>query len=146
LINPDEELIYPFSIPRLKQSHLPYIEPVGAWQGILGDLILETPAAVISARFHKSLARIIATMATKLSTVPDEEARRFDTIVLTGGVFQNQLLSRLTRERLESRGFKVWTHARVPANDGGLSLGQALIAAARNINQKDQSERLEGSS
>jgi hydrogenase maturation protein HypF len=140
LENPDEELIYPFSIPRLKGSHLPYIEPIGAWQGILGDLIVGTSAAVISARFHKSLARVIANMALKLSIIPGaegagegpgEDERRFDTIVLTGGVFQNQLLSQLTKQRLASRGFKVLTHAAVPANDGGLALGQALIAAAR---------------
>ncbi|MBU6450375.1 MAG: carbamoyltransferase HypF [Cyanobacteria bacterium REEB67] len=135
LENPDEELIYPFSIPRLKDSHLPYIEPIGAWQGILGDLIVGTSAAVISARFHKSLARVIANMAIKLSTSPGaegDEERRFDTVVLTGGVFQNQLLSQLTGQRLVKHGFKVLTHTAVPANDGGLALGQALIAAARN--------------
>ena len=47
---------------------------------------------------------------------------------LTGGVFQNRILTRLTRYQLESHGVEVWTHSLVPANDGGLALGQAVLA------------------
>ena len=51
---------------------------------------------------------------------------------LTGGVFQNALLTTVTRRALEAEGFEVLTHRLVPANDGGLSLGQAVIAGARS--------------
>jgi hydrogenase maturation protein HypF len=49
-------------------------------------------------------------------------------VALTGGVFQNALVSTLTRQRLEDEGHVVLTHRLVPPNDGGLSLGQAVVA------------------
>jgi hydrogenase maturation protein HypF len=52
-------------------------------------------------------------------------------VVLTGGCFQNALLVDLARERLESAGFVALTHRQVPANDGGLALGQAVIAVTQ---------------
>jgi hydrogenase maturation protein HypF len=52
-------------------------------------------------------------------------------VVLSGGVFQNSYLVERAAELLESRGFRVSTHQRVPANDGGIALGQAVIAGLR---------------
>lgn len=120
----DEELAYPFAIPRLP-SGLAYVEPVAMWQALLGDLVLATPPGVIAARFHRGLARIVAAMVSKVCQ------GRFDTVALTGGCFQNRALLELTVARLRSAGFTVLTNARVPSNDGGISLGQAAIAAAR---------------
>jgi hydrogenase maturation protein HypF len=54
------------------------------------------------------------------------------TVALSGGVFQNLLLLHGTVARLESRGFRVLVHSRVPCNDGGISLGQAVVAGARD--------------
>jgi len=51
-------------------------------------------------------------------------------VVISGGVFQNQLLHRLVRELLAREGFRVWWNERVPPNDGGISLGQVALAAA----------------
>jgi len=52
-------------------------------------------------------------------------------VALTGGVFQNALLTGMTRRALEDEGFAVLTHRSVPPNDGGLSLGQAVVAGFR---------------
>ena len=60
------------------------------------------------------------------------ERHALTTVALSGGVFQNMLLLNQVVTRLESRGFTVLTHSRVPCNDGGISLGQAVIAAARD--------------
>ncbi|ACK52635.1 (NiFe) hydrogenase maturation protein HypF [Methylocella silvestris BL2] len=130
-----EELAYPLSIPNLKSSGLPYIEPLGMWNALLGDLILKTPAPVIAARFHKGLARAIAAMALKLARRGDAEGRppRFDTIALSGGCFQNKVLFEKVLGRLQALDFEVLTHSRTPANDGGVALGQAAIAAAHLI-------------
>jgi hydrogenase maturation protein HypF len=122
----DEALAYPISIPRLRGSGLPYLEPLALWRAVLGDLILHTSAPVMAARFHKGLARALAAMADKLRA-----GAGFDTVALSGGCFQNQLLYRETARRLEAQGLTVLAHHQVPAHDGGLALGQAAIGAAR---------------
>jgi len=129
----DEGLAYPFTIPNLPNSGLPYLEPLAMWRALLGDLILETPAPVIAARFHKGLAKAIAAIAVKLAGPVDQSARRFDTVALSGGCFQNKVLFEASAARLRAAGFTVLSHAQVPMNDGGLALGQAAIAAARLI-------------
>ena len=63
------------------------------------------------------------------STVLASKSTGLDRVVLSGGVFQNMLLLEKTMMLLEDAGFKVFIHERVPANDGGISLGQAVIAA-----------------
>jgi hydrogenase maturation protein HypF len=130
LRNEDELLAYPFSIPRLKASNLPYIEPLAMWQALLGDLILQTPLPVMAARFHKGLAKVIMQMIDKLSRYEcgDEPVR---TVALSGGVFQNKVLLEEVSTRLEQLGYLVLTHRHTPSNDGGLALGQAVIAAAQ---------------
>ncbi|MER8465842.1 carbamoyltransferase HypF [Mesorhizobium sp. M1396] len=137
-----DHLAYPLPIPNLKRSGLPYIEPLGMWNALLGDLILGTPASIIAARFHKGLAKSIAAMALKLARREDEDAPpRFDTIALSGGCFQNKVLFEQVIGRLEAMDFNVLTHTNVPANDGGVAFGQAAIAAAHlieagNVRQK----------
>jgi hydrogenase maturation protein HypF len=128
----DDALGYPLGIPNLRGSGLPYVEPLAMWQAILGDLILHTPAPVIAARFHKGLARAIVAMTLKLAR-RDEGTARFDTVALSGGCFQNRTLFEEVVRRLEAEKFAVLSHARVPANDGGLALGQAAIGAAHLI-------------
>ena len=133
LFNEDELLAYPFAIPNL-DSHIPYIEPLAMWQALLGDLILNTPVEVMAARFHKGLAKIIVTMIKKL-TITDQE-KTIGTVALSGGVFQNKILLEQVVMRLEQEDFNVLTHKLVPANDGGLALGQAVIGAARYLNNQ----------
>ena len=128
-----EESAYPFAIPNLRNSGLPYIEPLAMWRAILGDLILKTPAPIMAARFHKGLAMVVVAMARRLAGREDEGEARFDTIALSGGCFQNRVLFEDVVRRLEQENFRVLSHALVPANDGGLALGQAAIGAARLI-------------
>jgi hydrogenase maturation protein HypF len=128
----DDSLAYPFAIPHLSGSGLAYIEPLGMWNALLGDLILDTPPGVIAARFHKGVARALTAMAIKLAA---RDGSGFDTVALSGGCFQNAVLLTETVRRLEDAGFGVLTHSLVPANDGGLALGQAAIAAATLVGE-----------
>ena len=127
----DDALAYPFSV---RDAGLPFVEPLAMWQAILGDLMLKTPAPIMAARFHKGLAEVVVAMPIKLARRDDEP--RFDTVALSGGCFQNRVLFEETVCRLEQNGFKVLSHAQVPANDGGLALGQAAIGAAHLIGAK----------
>jgi hydrogenase maturation protein HypF len=79
----------------------------------------------IATRFHNGIADLTADGCELL-----RERTGLRTVALSGGVFQNLLLLQSVVDLLESRGFNVLTHSRVPCNDGGISLGQAAVAAA----------------
>lgn len=96
------------------------------WRALLEDLRNKVPAALISARFHQGLARAVASLAASLAREHAAAA-----VVLTGGVFQNRLLLEGAIELLGEHGLGALTPGRMPANDGGLALGQAVVAAAR---------------
>ena len=122
----DGALDYPFAIPRLLRGRgLPYIEPLAMWQALLGDLVLGTPPPRMAARFHRGLAGAVARMALQL-----REPLAIDTVALSGGVFQNRVLTELVVARLRAAGLQVLIPREVPANDGGLAWGQALVALA----------------
>ncbi len=90
-----------------------------------GDLLAGVPREVISARFHQGVATAIGAACGLL-----RERSGLRTVALSGGVFQNLLLLGTVVDLLEDMGFRVLTHSRVPPNDGGISLGQAVVAAA----------------
>jgi hydrogenase maturation protein HypF len=92
---------------------------------LLRDIAIGTPAPVMAARFHTGLAQGLIGMV--------EALRVKAPVALSGGVFQNRLLLEQVMELLEGQGYKVLTHRTVPANDGGLALGQAIIAAAQML-------------
>ncbi len=137
LKNETENLAYPFAVPRLGGKGLPYIEPLAVWQALLGDLLLNTAKPVMAARFHKGLARAIVHMVKKLCVRDDQ--RWLNTVALSGGVFQNKIVLELVVESLTAENFEVLTQHQVPPNDGGLSLGQALISAATHLEHKERS-------
>jgi hydrogenase maturation protein HypF len=136
----DDELGYPFAIPRLKGSNLPYVEPLAMWTALLGDLVLKTPVPTMAARFHKGLAQVICRMVDKLAQRP-EHSPALRTVALSGGVFQNRVLHERVARQLRAAGYTVLTHRQVPCNDGGLALGQAVVAAARHIPTPPPPER-----
>lgn len=92
-------------------------------RGLLADVILKTGQETMARKFHNTLAEMIARVAGEHAGVP---------VALSGGCFQNRLLTELTVARLEAEGVKVYWHQRVPPNDGGIALGQ-VVAAARQL-------------
>ncbi|MEQ3550070.1 carbamoyltransferase HypF [Pseudonocardia nematodicida] len=95
-------------------------------RAVVADLVADVPVPVVAARFHHGLAGLLADAA-----VVAARAYGRDTVALSGGAFANQLLLELLRSRLEAGGLRVLVHSRVPCNDGGISLGQVAVAAAR---------------
>ncbi|MGH3796049.1 MAG: carbamoyltransferase HypF [Pseudonocardiaceae bacterium] len=94
---------------------------------VLDDLHAGVSPGVIATRFHHGVADAIVRICTTL-----RDTTGVDAAALSGGVFQNVLLLERTVAGLEQAGFRVLTHSRVPPNDGGISLGQVAVAAARS--------------
>jgi len=105
----------------------PYAWELGDGSPLVGlvhdDLAAGRPRAEIAAAFHETIARAAADACSA--------AGNSDRVVLSGGTFQNLRLLASTRARLQAGGFEVLTHRLVPPNDGGISYGQAAVAAAR---------------
>ena len=96
--------------------------------GVVEDLLCETPPATISARFHATLVDILTEVCGRI-----RQRTGVGAVALSGGVFQNAWLLGAALGALERAGFEVYSHRSVPANDGGLALGQAAVAARRMI-------------
>jgi hydrogenase maturation protein HypF len=94
-------------------------------KGVVEDLRSEKTAAVISAKFHNTLAEALLALAKAA-----RENTRLDVAALSGGVFCNRFLMERLVKRLKQEGFAVLWNRSVPSNDGGIALGQAAIAAA----------------
>jgi hydrogenase maturation protein HypF len=88
------------------------------------DVSASIPASVISMRFHNGLVDIMAKAARIL-----RERTGLNHVCASGGTFNNMLVTRRLTELLKADGFEVFTHSTVPCGDGGICLGQALIAA-----------------
>ncbi len=91
---------------------------------VLGDVVAGVRREVVSARFHNTLAA-----ATAQACVQTARERGVPLVVLGGGVFQNRLLLEGTARAIVAAGLRVLAPQRLPANDGGISFGQAAIAA-----------------
>ncbi len=98
------------------------------WRGILDDLAAGATPADISARFHAGLVKVLVEAVVRLGG-----RHGLDTLVLSGGVFQNRILLEGVSDGARRNGLQVFSPVQTPANDGGVSLGQAVIAAARMI-------------
>jgi hydrogenase maturation protein HypF len=91
--------------------------------GVVADIRNKVPVPDISLKFHYTMAEIVAGMCKLIAR--ESNIKR---VALSGGVFQNRLLLRLATAALKREGFEVLTHRLVPANDGGIALGQAVVA------------------
>jgi hydrogenase maturation protein HypF len=95
-------------------------------RGVVDDVVKGKPIGEISSRFHRTLICLFTDLCVLIG-----KERELNRVVLSGGVFQNSiLLTGLTRA-LEEKNFKVFSHQLVPTNDGGIALGQAVVAAAK---------------
>lgn len=138
LLSQDPGSEYPFDTTRPASGGVLFIEPKPMWEALLEDLDASVAVGVIAARFHRGLARIVSRVIESLRGPESDASAR--TVALSGGVFQNKLLLELVRQQLLARGFVVLTHGAVPPNDGGLALGQAVIAAARAMRSPGSKE------
>jgi hydrogenase maturation protein HypF len=93
----------------------------------LSDLNAGVAVPQVAARFHNGLAQ-----ATADTCVDQAQRRDLELVVLSGGVFQNRLLLERTAEAISAAGLRVLVPVRLPPNDGGISYGQAAVAAARS--------------
>ncbi len=117
----DETACYPFSIA--EQDGLRLVKLQDLVSAIIHDLQVDTSQARIAAKFHNTITQMISELCQVISNKTG-----ITQVVLSGGVFQNRLLLRKSVSLLEAGGFKVFTHRQVPTNDGGISLGQVVIA------------------
>lgn len=95
-------------------------------RGVVSDAQKQVPAADISNRFHWTLIHLFTDLCRRL-----RRETGLNRVVLSGGVFQNNILSNRLGGILARHHFEALTHRRVPPNDGGIALGQAVVAAAR---------------
>ncbi len=119
----DMERVYPFHIQEKGGVQQFLIEPI--IRSVVDDVQGGCSAGLISATFHNTLVALFLEVCQRLRA-----SRKLKQVVLGGGCFQNaRLLVHLT-ETLDSQGFEVYTQSKVPTNDGGIALGQAVAADA----------------
>lgn len=111
------ELSYDFEL--VDKNRLVVIDWEPLLRDILADLQSSVTASAISAKFHNTLTAIIIAVAKRIGE---------EKVVLSGGCFQNKYLTERTVQALESKHLRPYWHQRVPPNDGGLALGQAVAA------------------
>lgn len=114
--------VYPVSVYRDTDGLIMDVSPI--WLGIVHDLENGHHSAHIAMRFHRSLAALL-TEAIRQVYIDSG----IDQVVLSGGVFHNKILTQMLAEALTELKLQVYTHRQVPAGDGGIALGQAVIAS-----------------
>ncbi len=121
-----DQVEYPFTTLSNKAEPL-QLDFSTMLMALLNDIDAGTQAAVIAQRFHRTVAAAAAALCQRLAA-----ATGLDRIILSGGVFQNRLLSEMLYTALVQKGFTVFTHRLVPPNDGGIALGQAAVAGRKH--------------
>ena len=121
-----ETELYPFLLQRIEGQAAAVLDVTPLIRAIVRDIQQGIAVPRIAYRFHCSMAALLVKACNEI-----REQTGLSTVALSGGVFQNRLLLEQLIARLEALSFQVYTNRRVPPNDGGLSLGQLAIAAAR---------------
>jgi hydrogenase maturation protein HypF len=102
------------------------LDPTPVLSAILDDLAASVPAEIISARFHRGVIRCIVAVCEAAS-----RSTGIKHVALCGGVFMNRIVLGQAMRQLEDAGLTPLTHVKLPANDGAVSFGQAVVAWAR---------------
>ena len=117
---------YPFRLLPDGDGERWIVETRGVLASVTDAVLAGRPAGEIASRFHRTMAEIVAAGCARL-----REASGLTCVALSGGTFQNRLLFEQVLELLTRKGFTIYRHRRVPTNDGGLCLGQAVLADQR---------------
>src|SRR5579884_393291 len=125
-VQTEAEESYPFELIKAEAGKPALLDVRPLVRTIVNDIRQHVPTARIARRFHASIAEMLAATCQYARTESG-----LNEVALSGGVFQNRLLLEQLTERLTKMAFRVYTNRRVPPNDGGLSLGQLAVAAAR---------------
>jgi hydrogenase maturation protein HypF len=132
LADPAETGVYHFEIQT--EATWPYIiDTTSLIRSVANDVRSRVHSGVISARFHNAVANMISEVCQRLRV-----EYNLNQVALSGGVFQNTTLLAQTLRLLEQADFEVYIHHLVPPNDGGLALGQAIVAQSRTTTQSTQ--------
>ncbi|MCU1428327.1 MAG: (NiFe) hydrogenase maturation protein HypF [Actinomycetia bacterium] len=123
--------IYPDLVPVARVDRMMVLDPAPLVAALI-DSRDHVEIPLLAAAFHETLGRAAAELAIDLAS-----GYALDTVALTGGVFQNARFSAIVEDALRAAGLRVLVHELVPANDGGISIGQAAVAAARSATGVD---------
>jgi hydrogenase maturation protein HypF len=96
------------------------------FRGIINDIDKGIPEGIISAKFHNTIIKVVETTVKKI-----QQETGLNKVVLSGGTFQNRYLLSNLEPALKKSGFKLFANSRVPSNDGGIALGQLVVAAKK---------------
>jgi hydrogenase maturation protein HypF len=127
LVDPDEQGAYEFDLNIADGNNadkMMIIRPQPVLAKVVSECQAGVPISHIAARFHNGAALMVKQVSTALRS-----EYGISTVALSGGVWQNSTLLNKTISLLEADGMKVYVHHHVPTNDGGVSLGQAVVAA-----------------
>ncbi|HYW95761.1 MAG TPA: carbamoyltransferase HypF, partial [Bacteroidales bacterium] len=119
ILDPSVKDAYPF-------SGFPVISFRETISAILNDYKKKVSPSIIAARFHNTIISVIFITIKKIKA-----DTRINKVVLSGGVFQNRYLLEQTEKLLQNNHIEVYSHQSVPTNDGGIALGQLMVAAKR---------------
>jgi len=124
--DPGEKMAYPCPVSLKAEGAQVIIDGVSLFASACEDLAAGAGIARVSAGFHNGLGNALAAACEIV-----RQSTGLGEVALSGGTFQNELLATSVTQNLEEKGFAVWRHKSIPANDGGISVGQAAVASAR---------------
>ncbi|MEP9367256.1 carbamoyltransferase HypF [Xanthobacter sp. VNH20] len=131
---------FPYPLALSRGEALLELDPAPLWRAALADRVNQVDVEICAANFHSGVAIAFADAAAEVA-----RAEGLSHVALSGGVFQNGLLLEAVTKRLSASGYHVLEPAQVPANDGGLALGQAAVAAAHLMAEAENGHALSAS-